>query len=72
MYQIHQAVHVMSTAWGVLGTESSSNIYNAHKVPIDLGDFYVESADLGKYHICAVSSDATLKCWGGGSTPRIH
>ena len=62
---------LFSTEYGQLGNDSTDDILYAHDTPIDLGDFYVESADVGETHVCAVSSNATVKCWGEGRHGRL-
>ena len=59
-----------SQYYGKLGTESTSDMMITN-IPIDLGDFYVESADIAYKHICVLSPRGTVKCWGWADNGRL-
>ena len=51
--------------YGMLGTGSTSDLYEPPTSSIDLGDdFMTDAINCGAYHCCAVATNKTLKCWG--------
>merc|ERR1719295_938522 len=50
--------------YGILGLESTDDLFSATIAPIALDDFEVISASISPSHICALSSNGTVRCWG--------
>ena len=63
MYDSECRHHVIARA-AVLGQESTGTLKSPPDSAIDLGDFYADSIGAGAPHVCAVSDEGQLKCWG--------